>query len=161
MTDWPSDLMSRRFAPREVAHLTGVDEARQRLIAQRYFDFRESIAPVGKQRRWLWQGVQALAVFSDAMEDMQKFDVARAMARLDDEDAGELIYHHDCRENEEDTLIVYHFGNSALQGASISTPSGVQGLYAFANERMHPARIYLINLSDIQRRLYGQLETMS
>lgn len=157
MSEWPAELLSRRFAPREVTQLTGVDEGRQRLIANRHFDFRESSAAVGKQRRWTWEGVQTLAVFAAVMEDMQNAKIALELARGTDDRRHGPSYRFDLRSDEPDTLLVWYFGDRVLSGAYTINPDELAKLYTYGNTDVRPERVYTFNLSELQRRLADKL----
>jgi len=153
--NWSTEMMVRRFAPREVAGLTGVAEDRQRLIANRYFDFRESIEPINSHRRWGWEGIQALAAFQEIMTDMPNAGRALDMVKGDSQS---LSYQMDLRDRDEDTLFAYYFDTPVLAGAAVTTPKGIGQVFGFADAVSRPARLYVYNLSDLQRRLCDKLD---
>ena len=150
MEFWPQEILSMRFAAREVSALTGVAEDRQRLIASRHFDFREAIKADGRRRRWTWDGIQALTIFEAAMLHLKSAALAeRTVNYLHEKQA--FIYDASSAKNE--LLLVIDLSTSAID---LTDPAGLAKFFCWENETLRPSTLFVYSLSSMQRELLAK-----
>lgn len=150
--DWPVELFTRTFAASEVAKITGVPADRQRLLASRHIDFR--VEPEGedaKRKVWRWTGVQAVAVFDEIAAHLGPQvaeNALRSTGVIEDLDF-DLRNHPDG-----DFLIVLNLDHPhAKIMDGVTNAEGVAKAFGSLNTTYRPRKVYLFNLSDLQRRL--------
>lgn len=161
--DWNELATSRYLKPAMVALLTGYPQPLQRKWAERHFDFRKvpalwNLPPLQNDPadRWYsWIGVQMLALFGDVLTDLKDSAEARAALMIDPiphliRTPGD-IFRHDFRRNGEN--------NDLLIVRDLAREDYFYGTCGAKNLRIGD-RLYIYNLSALQRRLVKRLEAI-
>lgn len=166
MIEWPRELQTRLFQPREVERLTGVSAETQRLWTKRYgFDFRQLIEPAGVRPRWTWSGVQQLAAFAAIFKDMNDAQAACRIVGINNEETyrrvGDMLGSDFRDPPEGDWFLVEEFDRDPVAGPSgltgIQNANSILKLLSFKSEAARPKGFYAFNLSAAQRRLWDAL----
>lgn len=156
MDDFWLQLGKRRYKPSEAEKITGVSTDLQRKWIERHF--KDDVADAfyhwrmhaeEGHSRYTWAGVQALALFGEIMGDLG-VDVARdalrrgsdAMTRLND-------FEFDFRDRESGDLFLFYAFEQPDKGFTTTTLKHIETVASPA----WSSRIYLCNLSAMQRRL--------
>jgi hypothetical protein len=155
-------LLERRFKPSEVEAVTGVKQSRHRKWVERYLKDL-SDAPLhwrqpaeGAHSRYTWEGVQMLALFGEVLDDVgPEIAVAALLEKKPQNLSRSDMFTEDLRGRDDDTYLFWSFDNP---GRYVTTTS-IPGLARIARSEWG-SRMYLYNLSALQRRLSDKAATV-